>query len=102
MQHNKENKMVEIDIKSGMNSAGGVMQVRENLTRLFLCAVKKGYAIKKVDKTPDYSHSFTSQAEQFYRTRRSQNHNRIFVDVETEMFWIRKALPKNHRRIVCL
>lgn len=85
MQHNKykikiENKMVGLDIKSGMNRAGGVMKIRENLARLsILCAVKKGCAIKiKAGNTSNYSRSFTSQAEQFFRTCRSKNHNRIF------------------------
>jgi hypothetical protein len=90
-------------VESGMNRAGGVMQVletaSEHLMLFFSCTAK--CAVKKRDKTSGYIHSFTSQAEQFARTLRSKNRSRIF-DVETGMFRIRKALPKNRREIVCL
>lgn len=92
-------------MESGMNRAGGVMQVLgivfEHLIRFFSCTAKIGCAVKRRDKLSNYAHSFTSQAEQFARTRRSKNRSRIF-DVETGMFRIRKALPKNPREIVCL
>lgn len=66
---------------SGMNRAGGVMQVRENLARFFSCAAKKGCAIKKGGKTFSHYRSFISQAEQFARTRRSKNNNRISMNL---------------------